>query len=252
MQIKKGIQLAIMAILFLGVAAYIVYAIILATKPNKEVKCTEIACNIEESSNAGFITSQSIEKDLKNAGIYPIGRPMNEIQTKAIENLLKSNEFIGSVECYKTANGKVAIDLKQRTPVMYVMPKNGKSYYVDNHGNILANKCYPANILVATGSISTSYASKQLSRLGSYILADDFWNSQIVQLAVSINSEGESVIQLVPRVGEQSIHLGTIDNFEKKLQRLKTFYENAITSVGWNKYQDINLEYKDQVICTKQ
>ena len=77
---------------------------------------------------------------------------------------------------------------------------------------------------------------------------DKFWNAQIEQINVTPTRE----IELVPRVGDHVVFLGKIDNFEEKLGRLKIFYEKALNKVGWNKYERINLEFSNQIICTKR
>lgn len=79
-----------------------------------------------------------------------------------------------------------------------------------------------------------------------------FWNNQIEQIYVSRGKKNERVIEIVPRVGDHIVYLGTINNFEKKLNNLKIFYDKAIKTVGWNKYAKVNLEYENQIICTKR
>ena len=59
-------------------------------------------------------------------------------------------------------------------------------------------------------------------------------------------------VELVPRVGNHRIMLGTLEGFEEKLAHLKLFYEQAIPKMGWEKYSMINLKYKNQIVCTKK
>ena len=88
--------------------------------------------------------------------------------------------------------------------------------------------------------------------MARFLQTDDFWNNQIEQIYVSRGKKNERVIEIVPRVGDQIVYLGTINNFEKKLNNLKIFYDKAIKTVGWNKYAKVNLEYENQIICTKR
>jgi cell division protein FtsQ len=60
------------------------------------------------------------------------------------------------------------------------------------------------------------------------------------------------VVTLVPRVGDQTIYMGSLEKYEKKLRRMRIFYEKALVKVGWNKYSRFNLEYDNQVVCTKR
>jgi cell division protein FtsQ len=81
-----------------------------------------------------------------------------------------------------------------------------------------------------------------------YIDDDDFWSAQIDQIYVDSNND----IDLIPRVGNQLIHIGTTENIEGKLKNLAAFYDKVLPEVGWNKYSVINLEYKDQIVCKKR
>ncbi len=252
MQITKGIRIIGAATLALGVAAYIVYAIMLSAGRNGDDKCGGIELNIEKNSHAGFVTYAIVENDLRSANILPTGRPMCDISTGQIERTLRKNEFVEKVECYKTSKGKVAIDITERTPVIYLLPDNGEGYYVDKLGKVITKNTYPVNMPVATGKFTQQYARKHLSRLGVFLLDNPFWNDQIEQIHVSVNSDREYVIDLMPRVGDHIIHLGTIDKFQDKLQRLMVFYRQAITKVGWTRYSVIDLEYEGQIICKKQ
>jgi cell division protein FtsQ len=58
-------------------------------------------------------------------------------------------------------------------------------------------------------------------------------------------------IDLIPRLGNNIVHLGTAENFEGKLRNLETFYKEVLPETGWNKYDLINLEFKDQIVCRK-
>jgi cell division protein FtsQ len=106
--------------------------------------------------------------------------------------------------------------------------------------------------VTATGDIDHTYATNTLLPFGNYIQDNAFWDSQIEQIHVIRDKNNRLIVQLVPRVGEHIVNMGTIDNFEKKLKRLKTFYKKAIGTVGWNKYETIDIQYDNQIICTKQ
>ena len=57
---------------------------------------------------------------------------------------------------------------------------------------------------------------------------------------------------MVPIVGDQRIILGNIEDLDDKIFRLKTFYQEAMSRMGWNKYKTINLKFKNQVVCKKR
>lgn len=251
MKLSKGIQMTVIAVLFIGIAAYIVYAMVTPKTELRDERCAELVINIEGAEDAAFLSNKSIEDQLHRASIHPKGQRLSDISAKKIIETLKQNQFISTVNCYKTANGKVVIDVRQCTPVLYILPDHKEGYYVDADGKVIKNTDYPANILTATGNINQKFATTCLCYLGAYICEDDFLDNLIEQVYVSRTNDGHFDINLVPRVGEQKIHLGSITNYAKKLERLKKFYQNALTSVGWNKYSSIDLEYNNQIICKK-
>jgi cell division protein FtsQ len=89
---------------------------------------------------------------------------------------------------------------------------------------------------------------KDIYQLVNYINDDDFWSAQIDQIYVDSNDE----IDLIPRVGNQIVHLGSAENFKGKLRYLGAFYDKVLPEVGWNKYSLINLEFKDQIVCKRR
>ena len=75
-----------------------------------------------------------------------------------------------------------------------------------------------------------------------------FWHSQIEQL----NVLPDGTIEMVPRIGDHIVYLGSASNIQQKLDRLEKFYRYGLSVAGWNKYSYINLEFDNQIICKKR
>ena len=52
-------------------------------------------------------------------------------------------------------------------------------------------------------------------------------------------------------MGGHEVVVGDNDRLKQKLKKLEQFYQRASTNLGWEKYREINLKFKDQVICKK-
>jgi cell division protein FtsQ len=128
------------------------------------------------------------------------------------------------------------------------MPDNGESYYIDSQGNFMPENRYVTDLLIATGTISRKYAQSRLTTVAKTIMQDDFWKNQIVQINVLSNG----TIELVPRVGDHIIYLGSPTMIEQKLERTRKFYLYGLNKAGWNKYSYINVEFSNQIICIKR
>jgi cell division protein FtsQ len=233
----------------LAILAYLVVAVtVFNVKPDDPV-CRNIQLVIKDSVNAGFITGNEVAAILKKNNAHPIGRKTEEIDLKIMEKVLAGHLLIDRVECYKTPGGKIYVEVAQRMPVLRVFGKNGDNYFVDSKGAIIPAeaKCV-AHLPVATGNVEKSFALTDLYRFALFLQKNTFWNAQIEQINVLKGRE----IELVPRVGNHIIFLGKIDGYENKLNRLKKFYQKGLNTVGWNKYERINVEFDNQIICTKR
>jgi cell division protein FtsQ len=231
--------------------AYIVFAVVKWSSKEDTDMCSRVTIAVVDSAKAAFIGVKDVQTLLERKHLYPEGMPMNKIDLSEIEQALQSHPFILEAQCYKTPTGTMHIDVSQRLPVMRILSADSKSkmkdYFIDGQGKPLKQVDYPADVVVATGHISQQYAEQCLAPIGRYLQKNDFWNSQIEQIHVL----SDTTVELVPRVGNHVIYLGSAADFEKKLARLTVFYKKVLNEVGWNKYSRINLEYDNQIVCTK-
>jgi cell division protein FtsQ len=114
-------------------------------------------------------------------------------------------------------------------------------------GNVNISQAMLNGVSVLDTSIRNSIL-KDIYYLVDYINSDSFWAAQIDQIYVDSYDE----IDLIPRVGNHIIHLGSADDFEVKLRNLRVFYDKVLPVVGWNKYSNINLAFRDQIVCRRR
>lgn len=228
---------------------YLFLAITAFNKPDdQKAVCTKVDINIEDGKVKGFLGDAEIKEQLQRAKIYPQGQPMQQIDIRKIEEVIQQNPFVETAECFKTQGGYIKINLTQRLPVIHIKADNGDDYYVDSYGDIMPKTRYTSNLVVATGHITRPYAQKKLSNIGNLIIQHSFWQSQIEQL----NILADETIEMVPRIGDHIVYLGSAANIQQKLDRLEKFYRYGLSEVGWNKYAYINLEFDNQIICKKR
>jgi len=230
-------------------AVYLVLAITAFNCPDESSNvCREVNIHIEDGSVKGFLDQEEIKTLLQRARCYPVGDQMSNVDVRVIEEQLQKNPFVKNAQCYKTQTGHVNITVDQRLPVIRVKADNGDDYYVDAHGNIMPNTHFASNLVVATGAIHQKYAQKVLKDIGCYLLNTPLWCNQVEQL----NVLADGSIEMVPRVGDHIVYLGSPSNLERKLTRLEKFYKYGLSKAGWNKYSYINVEFDNQIICKKR
>ena len=84
-----------------------------------------------------------------------------------------------------------------------------------------------------------------------FVEEDDFWRSEVVQIAARTTPSGALEVELVPRSGRHTILFGRIEQVERKFDKLLRFYRNGLQNIGWDAYRTIDIRYKDQVVCKK-
>lgn len=230
------------------IAVYLVVAVTAFNgKPDQET-CTGMELVINDSIDHGFITKKEVIRVLETKKLSPIGKRMDEINIRLLEEELSQHPLIGNVECFRTIGNQIGIRLSQRLPIMRIMAANGENYYIDDKGYAMPIPNSAANVVIATGHIDKTFATKELYEFGMFIQNHPLWKAQIQQINVTPAKE----LELVPRVGEHIIFLGKPGDYEKKFERLKIFYKKGLNEVGWNKYSRISLEFSNQIICTKK
>lgn len=234
-------------LLLLALMVYLGLAVTVFNNPDLRQHCEALNVTVKDSSMASFITPKEVCDILKRAKIYPVGERLAKVDCQKIENTIAKNPFVDNVTSYKTAGGRVCVDITQRLPVMRVISNNGDNYYIDTRGKVMPHLHYCADLVVATGDISQKFAKAKLLAIGKYLKYDQFWDSQIEQIYV--DSAGN--IEMYPRIGNHVVYLGKPTNVPQKLKRLKAFYSQVLNQVGWNKYSRIDLEYDNQIICKK-
>jgi cell division protein FtsQ len=235
------------AIACLAVISYLIIAAVNFSGKSATEVCRGVQISVMDSATTHFITPDEISRILNNHAVSMLGVTMRHIHLSAIDNLIAKNPYVDNVECYKTLDGNVKINVWQRQPIAEVMGLN--NYYIDNQMHklpVLIGR--PAFVPIISGTFNDTFLRKNLFPFVLYIHQNEFWNAQIEQIYL----QSDSLIELVPRLGDCIINLGTVDRYEQKMNKLMELYQYALNHVGWNRYSYIDLQYKDRVICTKK
>lgn len=253
----------IIIVIDIVLAVYLVLAITAFNNPEQLVKkCTKVDISIADESTYGFLDAKEIKTILQKNGLYPLEKEINAVSPRKIEETLCRSPFVNTAQCWKTNDGHVLISVTQRSPLVRIKNYRNDDYYLDENGGIMPNSKYTSDLIIVTGYVTRPFAQQYVSALANVIMNNDLWRNQIVQ----INVQRDLGIELVPRVGDHIVFLGYLpksqvrserieaitDYVSTKLNRLEKFYIHGLDSVGWNKYERIDLQYSNQIICKKR
>lgn len=193
------------------------------------------------------------------------GSPMARIDLYELENMVLANPYVSSCEVYQTIEGDLMLKARVREPLVRVINQDDDQFYLDLTGYLMpVNPRHPSHVLIASGFIADKFISldksekplnifpdssvlHQIYPVAYYISKDAFLKSFIDQIYISEKKE----IELVPKIGSQTIIFGNATDAAEKLENLKTFYEKVMCNINWHTYKSINLKYKNQVVCLK-
>ena len=230
-------------------AGYLAYALMAMTDRHEDTRlCRGVDLHITDSLHFDLMDEDMVLSLLQEHSIDPVGLPLDEIDLEKVEATLQLHPLVGKVQCYKTGGDMIRINISSKVPLVRVINSRGQDFYVDSKGEILSQHSLAVQLPVATGYIDRRFASDELLSVVRAIDRSEFWKAQVEQ--INVTKDGQ--IELVPRVGDHLLILGTADDVEGKLERLMNFYEKGLDNVGWNKYRSISVAYEGQVVCKKR
>lgn len=213
---------------------------------NKEVEMVEV--HIQNAKELFFVQETDVKRIVQEHFGGPVkGLPLRSINLNALEGALMKNPWVEKAEVHSDYNGRLNVQIEQKKPSVRIQSNTGASYYISVEGNHfpLSSK-YTAHVPVATGNIDSA-VSRKVYTLMSYVHESPFWDGQVQQIFVKSNNN----LFIVPAVGNHVVEVGDTDRLEEKFQHLQEFYHQVIPKVGWNKYKEVSIRYKGQVIGRK-
>ena len=163
-----------------------------------------------------------------------------------LESALNSNPMIKTAEVYMTVDGILKADVEQKRPIARV--HNMASYYIDDEGNYMPlSSNYSARVPLITGHVNKGSLAS-VFQIARKVDHDEFLKKYVIEI---YQYEDKSV-SLRLRQTAFEVYLGTLDHLEKKINNLKVFYKKALKESTLNSYEKVNLQFENQVVCTKK
>jgi hypothetical protein len=183
---------------------------------------------------------------------------LQNLPLREMESLLEKQAFIANAEIFTHMDGKIAVQIEQRTPLVRIINSDQNSFYLDQSGKRMPfSPAYKKPLITATGHIkanrreSLNQAMKRnltnIYQVSRHIKADSFLTALTGQLYLNKDHD----IQLIPRIGEQTIVVGQARNLPARFAKLKAFYRKVLPHEGWYTYDKINLKYHKQIVAKK-
>ncbi len=266
--------IALNALLWGGLAVYVVLAAGHCSRQERELVCRGVEITVTDSTERGFVTPAIVRNMLVNDGIKITGQKMSDLNALQVEKAVASRGYVRRARVYSSLDGLLHIEVEQRRPSLRIQSENGYRIYLTDDGYALPIQRYAsADVPVVTGIVNLPFARdfsgpvpclaeqtksvekkytkselflQNLINFVGFLEGDSFWKGQVVQ--INVLADGD--VEFVPRVGACVILLGPLDGYREKLDKLMAFYQKGLAFEGWNKYAYLNIKFKGQVVCS--
>jgi cell division protein FtsQ len=210
------------------------------------------------------VDKSEVSKVILDKAVQTTGAILGRINIMKLERAVRANHSIERADVYRTIDGRLCVNVRQRDPIIRLINNNNESYYIDKKGAMMPlSDRYTARVPIATGSISEPYSTRytinvmwlgNTSQLGNlYVLAKYIRDNEFLSALVEqVYVMPDRSLVIVPMIGPSTVVVGSIDNLDEKFRKLWIMYKKALPYGGWDKYSKIDLQYKNQVVCTRK
>ena len=217
--------------------------------------------NLMPESDSGFVRRsvlhEEIEKQCKQAKI-------GTVDMIKIQNHLDANPWIESNSAYIDLNGNLNVNFKEYEPQFRVFGKNGQSVYVTDAGIVMPScSNYTPYVLIASGNFdldndSTTYTLCDTLVRDRNIIDALYWfkaikaNPFIENCVGQLYCNNKNQFELTVKGLDARVIVGDTCLAADKLNRLEIFMKQRINRLETHSMKIINLNYKNQIVCTKR
>jgi len=214
-----------------------------ASDRNNRRLVEKVSINFKDESKP-YVTRDVVNKLLIQNKDSVTGMPKEKLDLKEMEFRLNEHPMIRNAEVHMTVGGQLEVAITQRQPLARI--SGNQSFYLDyTGGRMPLSKNFTERVPIITG-VSDEHL-EEVFRLMTYINNEIFLQTQIIGIVRQRNGD----YRINVRGLDYTLLLGKVNYLERKFSNYKAFYQKAKKDKTLNKYQEINLKYANQVVCTK-
>lgn len=209
--------------------------------------CQVVDIVVNDSLQRQFIDADALESFLKRNGYFPVGKSMSEVDCHAMEQCLLKHNMVRTASCYKSPFQTVYVRVTQRVPMLSVISDNG-CYYVDTDRRVMSiSERKEIDVPVFKGNVSQRAATEEYFDFVEWLNGNQYWRTMIKDVHVKTPKH----LVLNQNTHSAKIVLGTLDDYENKLAKLKKLYTKGLDEIGYPDYREYDLRFDGQVVGRK-
>lgn len=211
---------------------------------NAQTKEDVYVVNIDGDNGNYFVDKDEVVRlieQIRYKNPYTMG--LKNLNLKALEDSLRLIDFVQDAQVSRDLKGNLVIDIQQDQPIARLLGDSGKGGYINQDRDLLdLSDSYSARVVVVTGvgadsllnpHFLDSVEGQKICDFIAHVNSDPLWKAMIAQVDIDQQME----MTLYTQIGKQSFQFGRADEVEKKLKKMKLFFDEIAPKKGWKLLQ---------------
>ena len=211
-------------------------------------------------SDSGFVKRSVLHDDIVS---MCVNKKVGTANMLEIQQKLNDNPWIESNTSYIDLDGHLNVSFKEYKPQLRIFGKDGRSVYLTDEGTVIpSSSIYTPYVLIASGNFdiqkdSVAYQLNDSIQQDINLINALYWfkainaNSFIKNCTGQLYCNPKNEFELTVRGIEAKVIVGDTCFAADKLKRLEIFMKQRINSQETKTFKSINLNFKNQIVCTK-
>lgn len=222
----------------------------------KDVKLT-----ISRNTDEGFVDYQKTYDMIVRICDTVNNTQIRTIPVDSVLKTLKSNPWVTKAEVAINLKECLEVNIEECEPITRVYNRRGKSVYIDEEGNIFPSENqYVPHLIVTSG---LNFPSDKLGNVNdsiyvgtdlpvAYTLIKEVLNDDYARCCVKqIHYDKKKKYIFSMNNTNIIVIFGDDNDIKGKMSKMKHFFDKMQGNPELDNYKEINLNYKNQVVCTK-
>lgn len=242
--VKKILGWVILALL----VAYVVFTAVWARAEAAKNSCRGIDVQIVQNHSIDSVSRRGVLNEIQKYPEKIVGAQIPSINTKKLEQYLKSYPQFEDVVCSFTTSGLLNVKVTPMVPEIRIF-EDTLSYYINKDGKKMASKAsFFVDVPVVSGKFNEKFSPKDVLPVTRFISSDPVLSHLVGMVNVD---DGDNII-LVPRIHGHVINFGDTNRLAEKRDALLALYRQVLPYKGWEEYDTISVKFKGQVVATRR
>ena len=250
-------------VLWVVTASALVTLFVFGRRHYLETPLQGIDFQLERHQDKGFVERDTVLRQFEEVCGLERHNTISAIDLMKIQKLLNDNPWVETSSAYLGLNDTLMVSAKEYEPVLRVFNHDRSSVYVTQEGFLFpSSPQYTPRIIIASGhydfpaphkgdrTTDSLYRASGLQEalvIAQAIQRDPFLRGNIGQIYKNARNEYELMVNNL----QARVLLGDTLQMAPKLSNLKVLLEKYSGTDELDKYKTVDLQYKNQIVCTK-